>query len=105
MAIRSVEASHKHEKNYQSGIGLVIEEIEESGQSLESGLLSVFDFDNKLNLRFAGTSEVDDVVEIGNQSDPAPGDNRLSEFHLVHSVVNHHLEVINLDDLVPHIGQ
>ena len=31
--------------------------------------------------------------------------NGLAEFHLVHAVVDHHLEVVDFNNLLPHVGE
>ena len=42
---------------------------------------------------------------MGNQSDALSGQYRLTELHLVHTIINHHLQVVHFNNLVPQIWQ
>ena len=46
-----------------------------------------------------------DVMQFGDQPDFRTCDDRQTEAHLIHPIVHQHLDIIHLNDLVPHIGQ
>ena len=83
----------------------VVEVVEEGGHTLEGRLAGIFDFDGELDFCLACTAQVDNRLERGDQTDAAVCDDGLSEAHLVHAVVDHHLQVVHLDDLVPEVGE
>ena len=51
------------------------------------------------------TAQVGQGFEFCAQAQALSAEDGLAEFHLVNTVVNHHLQVVDLDDLVPQIGQ
>ena len=50
---------------------------------------------------FGKDTEMRTQMCIRDRADTLSGQYGLSEFHLVHAVINHHLQVVHLDDLVP----
>ena len=87
------------------GCGLILEVVEEGGDAFEGGFALAFDFDGELDFGLADAAEVLDVVQLGGQSHAAAGDDGLSKAHVGHAVVDEHLDVVHLDDLIPHVRQ
>ena len=44
-------------------------------------------------------------MEVGNETDALTREDSLTKLHLVHAIVDHHLKVVDLDDLIPHVGE
>ena len=83
----------------------LFEIVEEGCDALQSGLALTLNLDLELDFSLADTTQVLDVVQLGNQSYATACDNGLTEAHVVHAVVDQHLDVVNFDNLVPHVGQ
>ena len=84
---------------------LLVKIIEEGGDACEGGLACVLDLDGELNLRLCHAAEVLDRMEVGNETDALTREDCLTKLHLVHAIVDHHLKVVDLDDLIPHVGE
>ena len=82
----------------------LFEIIEEGCNTLESRFALSFDLDFKLDFGFANTAEVADGMLFGGQTHSTSSDDGLSEAHFVHSIVDEHLDVVHLDDLLPQMG-
>lgn len=61
--------------------------------------------DGKLDLYLGNAAQVLDRVEVGNEAYVLARLYSLAELHLVHTVVDHHLKVLHLDNLIPQAGQ
>ena len=79
--------------------------IQEYRHSFQSRFFLSFYLNLELDFRLGRSAQVLKALQSGTQTDALSRQYRLSELHLVHSVVDHHLQVVYLDDLVPHIGQ
>ena len=77
--------------------------IEEGGNALEGWLALPLNLNGKLDFGLADATQILDVVELSDQSDAATSDDGLSETHVVHTVVHQHLDIVHLDNLIPHI--
>jgi hypothetical protein len=56
-------------------------------------------------LCLAYSTKILDVVELGDKTYATACDYGLSEAHLVHTIVYEHLDIVNLNNLVPHIRE
>ena len=83
---------------------LFLEVIQERGDALQSGFALALDFHLEVNLGLADAAQVGDIVQLGDEAHAAAGNNRLAKAHLVHTVVDLHLQVVYLNDLVPQVG-
>ena len=84
---------------------LLFEIVQECGETFEGLLLLVLDFEFKLDLSLADAADVGDVVKGCCETDTLTGKNRLSELHLIHSVVDEHLDVVHLNNLLPQMRE
>lgn len=80
----------------------VVEECCDAGECFLGRLLYL---DGKLDLYLGNAAQVLDRVEVGNEAYVLARLYCLAELHLVHTVVDHHLEVLHLDNLIPQAGQ
>lgn len=83
----------------------LIEMIEEGGDACERRFLLVFDLDGKFDFHFADATEVGNGLQRGDEAYALSAQNGLAEFHLVHAVVDHHLQVVDFNNLLPHVGE
>ena len=88
---------------YCLSILLLVEVIKECSYAFEGRLTLSFNFNGEGDLSLADTAEILDALQCGIETDAAAGEYRLAEAHLVHTVVDHHLQVVHLDDLVPEV--
>jgi len=86
-------------------ISLVVEIIEEGGFAVEGWFALSFYFDGDMNFGLADAPQVLNVAEYCFRANAAACDDGLAEAHIVHAVVDQHLDVAHVDNLVPHIGQ
>ena len=86
-------------------VGSLIEMIEEGGDTCERWFLLVFDFDGKFDFHFADATEVGNGLQRGDEAYALSAQNGLAKFHLVHAVVDHHLQVVDFNNLLPHVGE
>ena len=82
----------------------LFEIVEEGCDALQSGLALALYLYLELDFSLADTTQVLDVVQLGDQSHATARDDGLSEAHVVHAVVDQHLNVVNFDNLVPPVG-
>lgn len=83
----------------------LVEVVEEGGHAGEGGLLGAFNLDGKLHLDAADATQVGNALQRGHQTDALAAKDGLAELHLVHAIVDHHLQVVYLDNLLPQVGQ
>ena len=79
--------------------------VQERGHAFEGMLALTFNFDVKLHLGLANAAQVLYALQRSIQADALAAEDGLSEAHVVHAVVDHHLEVVHLNKLVPHKGK
>ena len=79
--------------------------VEEGSHACERRLLLALDFNLEGDDSLADSMDVGNVCQGRNQANALSAEYRLSEFHLVHSVVDHHLQVVHLDGLLPKMGE
>ena len=84
---------------------LVLEIVEELGNTRKSWLALTFYLDGKLDAGLADTTEILNLMECCHEANTRTGDDRLTETHLIHTIVYEHLDVVYLDDLLPEIRQ
>ena len=77
--------------------------IEEGSDTFKGRLALSLNLNLKLNLCFADATQVLNAVQCSYQADAATSDNGLTETHIIHAVVHQHLDVMNLNNLIPHI--
>lgn len=94
----------RHERAH-GAIRVSVEIVEEGGDALQSGLALSLNLDGEFDLYLADAAQVLDVVQRGGESHPAACDDGHAEAHLVHSIVDHHLQVVHFDNLFPQVGQ
>ena len=82
-----------------------VEVVEEGGDALKCGLALTFDFNLEGDAGLADTTQVGYLVQLGHHAQTAAHGHSLTETHLVHAIVDEHLQVVDLDDLVPEVGQ
>lgn len=81
----------------------LFEVIEEGGQAFESLFLLSFYLQLELYLRLAYAAYVGYVVKACRQAHTLSGEHRLAKSHLVHAIVDKHLDVVHLDDFLPKV--
>ena len=86
-------------------LGPLLEIIEEGGDTLQGRFALAFDFNFEGNTGLADAAKVLDALQRGRHADVATRDDGLSEAHFVHAIVDQHLDVVDLDDLVPQVGE
>lgn len=86
-----------------AGLGL-FEIVEESGETFESLLLLVLYLQFEFNLSFAYTSDVGNLVQRSCEAHSLPGEDWLAKFHLIHAIVDKHLDIVHLNDFLPEMG-
>ena len=79
--------------------------IEELSLALQCRLALTLDLDLETDISLADAAQVFDLVELGIESDATAGDDGHAKAHLVHTIVDHHLQMVHLDDLSPQMGQ
>ena len=79
--------------------------VEELGLALQGRLALSLDLDLEVDEGLADAAQVLDAFERGHEANLAARDDGHAEAHLVHAIVDHHLQVVDLDDLIPHVGQ
>lgn len=83
----------------------LIEVVQENSHTFEGFLLLALNLDGKLDFGFGHTAQIGQRLQIGHQTDALTRKNSLSELHLLHAIVDHHLQVVHLDDLAPQVRQ
>ena len=79
--------------------------VEECSHARERRLLLVLDFDLEGDDSLAYSMNVGNVCQGGGHANALSAEYGLSEFHFVHSVVDHHLQIVHLDGLLPKMGE
>lgn len=83
----------------------LVKVIKECRDARQRGLLLVFYLDGELDFHLADAAQVGYAVQCCHQAHALAAQYGLAVLHLVHAIVYHHLEIVHLDDLLPHIGQ
>lgn len=83
----------------------LVKVIKECCDARQCGLLLVFYLDGELDFHLADAAQVGYAVQCCHQAHALAAQHGLAVLHLVHAIVYHHLEIVHLDDLLPHIGQ
>ena len=78
-----------------------VEVVQESCDALKCLLLLVLYLDGKLYFGLYGAAKVGYRQKVGHKAYRLARLDCLTKLHLVHAVVDHHLEIVDLDDLVP----
>ena len=84
---------------------ILVKIVKESSNTLEGRLALAFNLNGELDLCLADATQVLDAVQLGDQTDATACNDGLAEAHFIHAVVYQHLDVIDFDNLVPHIRQ
>ena len=84
---------------------VLVEIIKEYGYAFESRLALAFYFYAEVDLRLACAAEVLNLVKLCYQANSAACDNRLAEAHVLDTIVNKHLDVLHLDNLIPEVWE
>lgn len=79
--------------------------IEEGGHATEGRLLLPFDFDLETDVGLRNAAEIDDVIEFCDEAYALSAEDGLTELHFVHAVVDEHLDVVDLDGVLPKVGE
>ncbi len=82
-----------------------VEVIKERGHTRESWLLLVLNLDGEFNFYLANAAQVGNRLELRGEKHTLTAKNGLTELQLVNALLLHHLQIVHLDDLFPHIGQ
>ena len=78
----------------------------ESVMRLSDGLLIVdIPGDRQIDFSLRHTAQVCQRMQRCHQTDTLPGQHSLTELHLVHTIVNHHFQIVHLNNLVPQMRQ
>lgn len=88
-----------------SGCLILLEEIDEGGDTLEGCLAGLLDVDGEADAHADGATQVGEGLHVGAESHALSGEHGLAELHLVHAVVDEALQVVDLYDLIPEVGQ
>lgn len=88
-----------------SGCLILLEEIDECGDAFECCFSGLLNLDGEAYAHAYSSAQVGECFHECGESYALSGENGLSEFHLVHAVVDESLEVVDLYDLVPEVGQ
>lgn len=83
----------------------LVKVIKECRDARQRWLLLVFYLDGELDFHLADAAQVGYAVQCCHQAHTLAAQHGLAVLHLVHAIVYHHLEIVHLDDLLPHIGQ
>ena len=84
----------------------ILEEmIEESGITRECRFLLTLYLNLEGDDSLADTMDIGNVGECGNHAYALSAQHGLSEFHLVHTIVDHHFKVVDLNGLFPKVRE
>ena len=83
----------------------LFEIIQESADSLQCGLALVFYLNLELDFHLADTTQILYLVKFGYHAYTAADSYRLTETHLVHSVIHLHLDIVHLGNVIPKMSQ
>ena len=79
--------------------------IQEGGNAFQGRFVLAFNLYLELDARLADASQVLDAFQPRHQTNARIHEYRASEAHFVHTVVHHHLQIMHLNGLVPHVWQ
>ena len=88
-----------------SGCLILFEEIDEGGNAFEGCLAGLLDVDGEADAHADGATQVGEGLHVGGHLDALSGEYGLPELHLVHTIVHQALQVVDLYDLSPEIGE
>lgn len=83
----------------------LIEIVEEGGNALQGLLGGTFDLNGKFDFRLCHSAQVGQRVQGSDQTEAVSGQDSLPELHLIDTIVDHHLQVVHLNNLIPEIRQ
>ena len=72
---------------------------------MQGRLALSFNFDFNVDFGFCDATQVGDGVEFGHKAHSASCHNSSTKSHFVHAIIHEHVDVVDFDDLVPHVGQ
>ncbi len=79
--------------------------IEEGGHTCQRRFALILDVDGELDFYFADAAEVGDAFELCAKTNALTALDGLTESHLVHTIVDQHLDIVHLDNLFPKVRQ
>ena len=79
--------------------------IEEGGHTRQRRFALVLDVDGELDFNLANAAEVGNAIKFRAQTNALTALDSLAETHLVHTIVDQHLDIVYLDNLFPEIRQ
>ena len=83
---------------------LLFEIIDESGNALHGFLAAFLYLNDKLYIGLDSTTQVLNFIKGNLHTDALTGKDGLTKAHVLHAIVHHALQVVNLYNLVPHQG-